>query len=432
VDGKVGVMEEQGRKSEAFEDQAVAQGSSKDHILYLSYDGMTDPLGQSQVLPYLKGLSREGYQFHLISFEKPDRYAQHRTIIEKICQESGISWYPIMYTKRPPVLSTLWDIRKMNRKSLEITRSNNIGLIHCRSYISALIGLKMKRKNNIPFLFDMRGFWADERVDGKIWNIDNPLFKKIYAFFKKKEKQFFIESDHVISLTEEGKKEIKIGIVPDIDPDKITVIPCCVDTELFDPSTIKETERKALKERIGITEKDSVMGYVGSIGTWYMLPEMLEFFKHFSDKTEDSKFLFVTPESETTILLEAEKFGLDKTKLIVTRCLHHEVPLYVSLFDLGIFFIRPSYSKKASSPTKQGELMAMGIPVVCNSGVGDSAFVVEKYQSGIIINDLTKISFNEEMNKEWNKELIRKGGEDFYGLKKGTALYSAIYSKLIS
>ena len=39
------------------------------NILYLSYDGMTDPLGQSQVLPYLAGLSKKGFRFHLISFE---------------------------------------------------------------------------------------------------------------------------------------------------------------------------------------------------------------------------------------------------------------------------------------------------------------------------------------------------------------------------
>ena len=53
------------------------------HVLYLSYDGMTDPLGQSQVLPYIIGLSQEGFQFTLISFEKKDRYESHKHIIEQ-------------------------------------------------------------------------------------------------------------------------------------------------------------------------------------------------------------------------------------------------------------------------------------------------------------------------------------------------------------
>jgi len=47
-------------------------------VLYISYDGMTDPLGQSQVISYLAGLSRKGYRIHLLSSEKKNRFAQHQ------------------------------------------------------------------------------------------------------------------------------------------------------------------------------------------------------------------------------------------------------------------------------------------------------------------------------------------------------------------
>ena len=63
---------------------------------------MTDPLGQSQVLPYIIGLSKKGYKFHLVSFEKPNRFKQNRKVIERICSENEIEWHPLMYTKRPP------------------------------------------------------------------------------------------------------------------------------------------------------------------------------------------------------------------------------------------------------------------------------------------------------------------------------------------
>ena len=39
-------------------------------VIYISYDGMSDQLGQSQVLPYIEGLSKFGHTFELISFEK--------------------------------------------------------------------------------------------------------------------------------------------------------------------------------------------------------------------------------------------------------------------------------------------------------------------------------------------------------------------------
>ena len=45
------------------------------NVLYLSYDGMTDPLGQAQVIPYLQELSsKHGHTYTLISFEKKERY----------------------------------------------------------------------------------------------------------------------------------------------------------------------------------------------------------------------------------------------------------------------------------------------------------------------------------------------------------------------
>ena len=145
------------------------------NVLYLSYDGMTDPLGQSQVLPYIIGLSKKGYKFHLVSFEKPNRFTQNRKVIERICFENEIEWHPLIYTKRPPLLSTIWDVRKMKRISKKIHKKYQVDMVHSRSYISALVALSFKKKYRIPFLFDMRGFWADERVDGKIWNLNNPI-----------------------------------------------------------------------------------------------------------------------------------------------------------------------------------------------------------------------------------------------------------------
>ena len=40
-------------------------------VLYISYDGLLDPLGQSQVVPYVRELARRGVALTVISFEKP-------------------------------------------------------------------------------------------------------------------------------------------------------------------------------------------------------------------------------------------------------------------------------------------------------------------------------------------------------------------------
>ena len=154
------------------------------NVLYLSYDGMTDPLGQSQVLPYIIGLSKNGYSFHLISFEKPDRFKAHKDKIDSICKKNGISWHPLFYTKRPPLFSTMWDVNRMKRKAFKLHKEHEFIIVHCRSYLSALVGLSLKKRYKVRFLFDMRGFWADERVDGALWNLKNPLYKWVYNYFK--------------------------------------------------------------------------------------------------------------------------------------------------------------------------------------------------------------------------------------------------------
>ena len=265
------------------------------NVLFISYDGMTDPLGQSQVLPYLKGLRQKGYGITLLSCEKPERASQQPTI-RQICQESDIDWQPIDYTRKPPVLSTLKDVRRLKQRTLELHREKGFDIIHCRSYISAIVGLWMKKKHGVPFIFDMRGFWADERVDGGLWRLSNPLYKTVYSYFKRKEKEFLESADAIVSLTHAAALEIDSWPLAQHQP--IDVIPCCVDTDLFVPDHFGSEAQKKLKEELGIPEDTCVLGYVGSLGTWYQLPEMLQFFNTWLTARPDSIMLFVTTEPE--------------------------------------------------------------------------------------------------------------------------------------
>lgn len=400
------------------------------NILYLSYDGMTDPLGQSQVLPYIIGLTKKGYHFHLISFEKPDRFIAHKKDILQICEENNITWVPMLYTKRPPLFSTMWDVWRMKKKAFELNKEYSFSMVHCRSYLSALIGLSMKRRFKTAFLFDMRGFWADERVDGNIWNLKNPVYRWVYHFFKVKEKVFFSTADHIISLTNEGKKEILSWNGFENLTDKISVIPCCVDIVKFDKKRVSTEMLKVKKSELGISDSQFILGYVGSIGTWYMLEEMLSFYKRSSKPLTNPLFLFVTKENENDIYRLSDNMDIPRKEIIVTSCYHNDMPLYMSLFNCSIFFIKPVYSKKASSPTKQGELMAMGIPVICNDKVGDTADIVRKYNSGLVISS-EKINESVISDYTFSESNAIEGAQEYFGLEKGVNTYGEIYKKII-
>lgn len=395
---------------------------------------MTDSLGQSQVLPYLKGLTKVGFKFHIISFEKSERYDKFKTEIQLICDENDIVWHPLTYTKKPPLLSTIYDVRRMRSLARSLHKKYDFKIIHCRSYLSALVGLGMKRAFGTKFLFDMRGFWADERVEGKIWNLKNPIFKIVYNFFKKKEKDYFLNADSIVSLTYAGKKEITSWKGFEQLERRIEVIPCCADLEKFDSSKITPEQKKEVRATFNFAENDRILGYVGSIGTWYMLDEMLQFFKTYRKNYSSAKFLFISGENRSIIDERAKFFGIDERLIFVKSVLHSEVAKFISIFDAAVFFIIPTFSKMASSPTKQGELMAMGIPIFCNSGVGDTEWVINQYRAGnaIVLEQNMDYSTFDFTLLNFDVEQTKLGAKEFYGLETGVLRYLKIYNYLTS
>jgi glycosyltransferase involved in cell wall biosynthesis len=398
-------------------------------VLFISYDGMTDPLGQSQVLPYIAGLTKHGFEFHLISFEKMDRFAEHKRHIRSYCKEHNVFWHPQDYHNSRGLRKTVGKVRRMRKIAFYLNEQHNFSIVHCRSYITCLVGLKLKRKFDMKLVFDMRGFWPDERVDGKLWNLSNPIYRIIYNFFKKKEKEVLLAADYTVSLTENGKNEILSWKELAHKLPEIEIIPCCVDLELFDPNKITEEGKTELRAEIGLKDGAYILGYVGSIGTWYMLAEMLDYFRVLKESNASAKFLFISGESPEMIKSEAIKRGVDPADVYIKSTLHSGVPLHISLFTKSIFFIRATYSKKASSPTKQAEIMAMGIPLVCNSGVGDTDLIIERYESGDIIHTFDDESYRQSISnpRKFNTEKVKAGAEDYFSLEQGVERFLRIY-----
>lgn len=407
--------------------------SENKNILYLSYDGMTDPLGQSQVLPYIVGLSKKGYQFTLISCEKKERFEKNRSIIEAICKEHAIDWQPIPFSTKPPILAKYYDIYKMEQKAIKLHKQKNFAMVHCRSYISAEIGEKLKKKFGVKYFFDMRGFWVDERVDGGMWNLKNPFFKTAYKYYKKKEACYIANADMIVSLTEAGKREIQSWNSYTQAP--IGVIPCSADFELF---RLVDAERKAAARKLlGFKSDELVVSYLGSIGTWYMLDEMLELYSLIKKKYANARFLFITPEPPEMVYENGAKYGLGKEEFVIKFAKREEVPVFAAASDVNLFFIKQSYSKIASSPTKLGEILALGVPVICNSKVGDVKEIIEFTNSGIAIEDFNTANYEKvlvhlpELLKK-DPVTIRKNATDYYHLNNAIEKYYQLYKTVLN
>ena len=407
--------------------------SNTKKVLYISYDGMTDPLGQSQVIPYLRELTKQGYQFTLLSVEKKQRLAESGKEVKQMLAEMGIEWETLLFTTQPPLLCKLYDQKKINATASRLHKEKKFDMIHCRSYVAAAAGVKLLHRFGVPFLFDMRGFWVDERVDSGHWKIKNPLYRILYKLYKKKEKKYFSGSAHIISLTEKGKEELINAY--GVPAEKITVIPCCADLGHFDYNKISEGDKKNAKKLLGISNDDKVLSYLGSLGGWYMTDEMLDFFAVMKKTIPGAKFLFITKDNREHIVNKAISRGISEKDILVQPATRKEVPLYLSVSHWSIFFIKDVYSKKASSPTKQGEIMGMGIPLICND-IGDTGYIINNTRSGIVINGFSKNDYSKALNAfdkldAINTENIRQGATLFFDLKIGTARYLQVYKQVM-
>jgi len=402
------------------------------NILYISYDGLTDPLGQSQVLPYLVGLSKRGYRFTILSFEKKERFAAQKDPIEKITRDAGIRWVPLSFTRYPPVAAKFYDAWRMRRKAFSLHRELKFDMVHCRSYIAADMGLRMKKKFGTGFFFDMRGFWADEKADSGHWNLENPFYRQVYRYYKKKEKQFLLQADAIVSLTEAARKEIRSK--EGYQALEVDVIPCCADLDHFNYEQADPDRVAALRNTLGISPDDRVITYLGSVGGWYMTGEMFEFFRRLLDKRPGFTMLFLTKDDPRTVREQAQQAGIPAERVIITYAPRPGLPLYLALSHCSIFFIKPFYSKIASSPTKHAELMGMGIPVICND-IGDTGHIIEQTRTGLLVNDFTSEGYEAVIGRMDEllaipKEKIRAAAFRYFDLATGLQAYHSIYKRI--
>ncbi len=396
---------------------------------------MTDPLGQSQVIPYLSGLTKYGYRFTILSCDKPEKFKENKNYVLDLIEGFPIKWVSIPYHKNPPVLSSIYDYQMLKRTAKQLHKKNNFDMVHTRPGLPTLVALSMKKKYGIKFLNDVRGFWADERVDGGMWDLGNPVFKMVYNFFKKHEYKCLEKADHITCLTHAAKKEMLSWNNIKGQPLKIQVIPCSADLELFNTENIDKELKEKFSEELGIKPGEMIFSYLGSIGGWYLTDEMMQLCKKLSDKFPTAKFLFISPHRHEVITHAAERKGLPADRIITRQAKRHEVPVLLSFSSYSIFFIKPCYSKMSSSPTKHGEIMALGIPVITNSGVGDVSELVTKYKAGYIVNEFTETEFSAVADKiatdsNFNRDEIRKGAFDFYSLSEAIEKYREVYAEI--
>ena len=157
------------------------------NILYISQDGLLDPLGQSQIYPYIEGLSKN-YFFFICTSENLENSNKINLFKNKI--NKNIDWRFNVIKKKSGKINRIFEILLLYFLAIKILFKKKISIIHCRSYLPMPICVLVKLFTNIKIIFDTRGSWFDERVDGGMLK-EKGIDKLIFKILKRLEVFFF-------------------------------------------------------------------------------------------------------------------------------------------------------------------------------------------------------------------------------------------------
>jgi glycosyltransferase involved in cell wall biosynthesis len=382
-------------------------------VIYVSYDGALDPLGASQVVPYLEGLSQRGFQITLISFEKAAawRDREARRALQARLDGAGIAWRPLRYHRSPRLPATAWDVWRGARAVRRGARLSRARLVHCRGDVAAVMARAARLPPDVRLLYDVRGLFAEERVESGSWARGGMLDRAV----RRAEAANLRRADAVVILTEHARRALQERR-EDLPP--LRIIPTCADVSIFRPRASGEPVEYGL-------------AYSGSLGTWYLAPEMVAFAR-IAAESVPGRVLFLTPQ-----VAEASAAGARGDWAEVRGVPPVEVPAWLRRARALFFFIRPTAAKRASCPTKLAEALATGLPVVANRGIGDLDELLERHEVGVLVDGFNESEYRRAaarlsrlLEDPSLAQRCRALARDRFSLDSGVQAYHSLYCEL--
>ncbi|MFZ1807211.1 MAG: hypothetical protein WAU36_08320, partial [Cyclobacteriaceae bacterium] len=193
-------------------------------------------------------------------------------------------------------------------------------------------------------------------------------------------------------------------------PLQIFVKPACVNLEMFN---LLQRKNPYLLKELKLTDK-IVCVYAGKFGGIYLEKEVFDFFK-VAHQHWGNNFAVLLLTNHLPI--EIEKYCtqslLDFSIVTIRFIPHSEVPVYMGLGDFAINPMKPIPTRKFSTPIKDGEYWAMGLPLVIPKDISDDSEIIEKHNAGAVLDDLSVISYQKAVKKidlllSENRDLLAK------------------------
>lgn len=390
--------------------------------LYLSRNGLLEPLGQSQVMAYLRGLSQH-YSITLITYEKDEDWADTARVARarEECATLGIDWLPQHFRPKPRLVAPALSMMRMAWLVRREALRRQVKLIHARSYIPAAVALLVKRMTGIPFIFDMRGLWPEELITAGRLQRASLLHRAMTSA----ETACLREAAAVVSVTHAAVDHLKTIYPRELAVQRVAVIPTCADLDRFVPAERKPERR--------------IIGCLGTLlSGWFRLDWLAAFLSVAAARDKDIRFVLTTRCDPLQVRSALGGASALWDRITIAACPSDRVQEVLWGQMASVMFFTDGLSKLGSSPVRLGEILGCGIPVVANAGVGDVARIIRDYRVGVLASGPGR----QEMEAAWDElQLLlqdpelgtrcRRAAEEVFSLTSGTAAYAALYADIL-
>ena len=391
--------------------------------VYVTRNGLLEPLGQSQVFGYLRGLSQH-YRITLITHEKDEDWSDAERVAEvrAACAQLGIRWLPQRFQRRPRLVAPALSMIRMAWLLQREVRGQDARLIHARSYIPAVVAMVVGRLASVPFLFDMRALWPEELITAGRLRRGSLLNRAILAA----ERACLRRAGAVVSLTHAGAEYLGRAYPAEMAGQTVAVIPTCADLDRFVPADVPPTR--------------AVIGCLGTVlSGWFRLDWLAAFFAVAARQDPALQFEVTTLDDPAQVRAAVDPTGALGARLQIAPADSGQVQKVLQGQMASVmFYAGGELSELGRSPTRMAEVLGSGLPVVANEGVGDVARIIRDHNVGVVVSGATA----PEMQAAWDALLAlladpglparcRGAAEALFSLDAGTAAFAALYEQVI-
>ncbi|MCA2981059.1 MAG: glycosyltransferase [Myxococcaceae bacterium] len=356
-----------------------------DELLYLTQDGLLEPLMHSQVVRVVERLAALGWRYRIVSLEKERDLADASRVrrLKARLERAGVQWEFAPFDWAQSSRAAATNLGFLASRALELARAGRVRGIHARAYVPAVAALAAWHATGVRWVFDARGYWVDERLEEGRW-FTTPLR---LAVARGVEHQLFATASAVVTLTELQARDIEQRFRP-LGARPVRCITTLADYDDFAKRPNSDVPLVPPEHRARLAGK-LVIAVVGSINNSYLVDESLELARRILERTPAAHLLVLSGQHEE-YRRRLGVAGVSEQRFTLVRAEHDAMPQWLSLVHWCLLLLQPnSKAKRASMPTKLGELFASGVRPIqfgCNDEVSGW---VHRAETGLVLTDVS-------------------------------------------